>query len=149
MSRTAATQVLRGVRIATMRRLNSRASGSPRWLVCLDDGTEAETGDGAQCSHSIDNAQFRDVPLEVELRGGYIVRVQRYLPVVHIDSGPLGSDAARFSRLWREEGFTVASVPQDQERHPFGRPCRACSPEGTLEGMDLRTLRSERLDPGT
>jgi hypothetical protein len=142
MSRTAATQTLRGVRITGLQRLRNDPSGNPRWQVFLSDGTEARTGDGANCAYGIDNVQYRDVPLEVELRGGYLVKIKRTLPVVHVQPGSPDIGSTSAAKHWIDEGFVVMPVPQDQDRHPFGRPCRACSPEGSLKGLPTRYPRT-------
>jgi hypothetical protein len=68
---------LAGVKITGLTRLRNDAAGNPRWLVQLDDGTEAATEDGAQCAYSIDNVDYRGVPLVVTMRRGKIARVRR------------------------------------------------------------------------
>src|ERR1700722_4786694 len=115
MTRTAGTETLHGVRIVGMRRMNSRPSGSPRWLVAFSDGTEADTGDGASCSWSIDNAEYRNVPLEVELRGGSVVKVRRTMPVVHIADFTGTPQSLTAQEVWRSQGFAVTPAPQDQQ----------------------------------
>jgi hypothetical protein len=67
-----------GVRIVTLTRLANTANGNPRWLVLLDDGTEAETRPDADVAFGIENSEYQGTRLVVSMAGRYItgVRVQ-------------------------------------------------------------------------
>jgi hypothetical protein len=68
---------LTGVRIVKLTRMNSSRNGNPRFLVLLDDGTEAPTQPDASISYGIGNPEYRDVPLTVSLNGrGFITNVE-------------------------------------------------------------------------
>jgi hypothetical protein len=67
---------LAGVKIVNLTRLaNTRATGNPRWLVLLSDGTEAETWPDADVAFGIENSEYQDTPLTVVMRGRFITRL--------------------------------------------------------------------------
>lgn len=60
--------------IASIKRLNTSALGNPRFRVTFTDGSIAQTQSDASISYSIENREYRDVPLEVTFsRAGRIV----------------------------------------------------------------------------
>jgi hypothetical protein len=67
--RTMNPTTLTGVKIVSLKRLHNSVNGNPRWLVLLDDGTEARTKPDAMLSYTIDNPEYRKVPLAVRLDG--------------------------------------------------------------------------------
>lgn len=73
-------KTLSGVKIRELTRLRNSASGNPRWLVTLSDGTSAPTLADADANFGIENSEFQDTPLTVELEGGQITRVARQDP---------------------------------------------------------------------
>lgn len=67
---------LTNVKIVSLTRLNSSASGNPRWLVLLDDGTETTTQSDASINYGIENPEYRNTSLTVEFsRAGRITDI--------------------------------------------------------------------------
>lgn len=70
------TTELAGVKIVNLTRLTNTANLNPRWLVLLDNGTEAETRPDADVAYGISNSEYRDTPLVVTMNGRYIIYVR-------------------------------------------------------------------------
>lgn len=63
--------------IAKLERLKLSRNGNPRFLVTFTDGTTAQTQTDASIGYSIENSEFRDVPVRVSYtRAGRIFDVE-------------------------------------------------------------------------
>jgi hypothetical protein len=62
MSKRVGTHVLT---IASLERRNLDAGGNPRFNVYFTDGTHEQTATGSQVNYAIENAEFRNVALDV------------------------------------------------------------------------------------
>lgn len=51
--------------IATLERLKLSVNGNPRFRVTFTDGTSAQTQTDASVGYSIENSEYRDVPVRV------------------------------------------------------------------------------------
>lgn len=51
--------------IASLERLKLSTNGNPRFLVTFTDGTTAQTQTDASIGYSIENPEYRDVPVKV------------------------------------------------------------------------------------
>lgn len=71
---------LTGVKIRELTRLRNSPSGNPRWMVTLSDGTSAPIKPDADANFGIENSEFQNTPLTVEIQGGQIIRIARQEP---------------------------------------------------------------------
>lgn len=64
-------------KIESLKRLSNSANGNPRWEVTFTDGTVFETGKDSMVGYVIDNWEYRDVMVTVQLSRGKIVNIRR------------------------------------------------------------------------
>jgi hypothetical protein len=60
-----ANETSRVLTIASLERLKLSTNGNPRFRVTFTDGTVAQTQTDASIGYSIENSEFRDVPVRV------------------------------------------------------------------------------------
>lgn len=60
----AGTESKRVLKIASLERLNSSASGNPRFKVTFTNAESAQTKADSDINYKIENSEFRDVPVE-------------------------------------------------------------------------------------
>lgn len=58
-------KIREGLVIEHMERLNTSASGNPRFRVWFTDGTVADTQSDAALNYGIENREYQGVPLKV------------------------------------------------------------------------------------
>jgi hypothetical protein len=72
-----ANETSRVLTIASLERLKLSTNGNPRFRVTFTDGTVAQTQTDASIGYSIENSEFRDVPVRVSFtRAGRIFDVE-------------------------------------------------------------------------
>lgn len=63
--------------IASLERLKLSTNGNPRFRVTFTDGTVSQTQTDSSIAYSIENPEFRDVPVRVSFtRAGRIFNVE-------------------------------------------------------------------------
>jgi hypothetical protein len=63
--------------IASLERLKLSTNGNPRFRVTFTDGSVAQTQTDASIGYSLENSEFRDVPVRVSYtRAGRIFNVE-------------------------------------------------------------------------
>jgi hypothetical protein len=55
--------------IANLKRLKNTVNGNPRYIVTFTDGTSIRTQGDSMLGYSVENPEYRDVPLKLEVNG--------------------------------------------------------------------------------